>query len=178
MDEHAIITALDAAIWPALRAGKLDLPIRRVTATLARDPRARLAWEAVPLDAYGPLPDTIRSTWIFALRGGTSTGAERHPNSIQRVMAYRGRADLQTRQDGAWRTNMLDAAPGSPLSRRWLSIPVNAWHRPVIPAGADWLVISFHTATAEDLIEERAADDEQPDAATAGREVYAGRIGR
>jgi hypothetical protein len=32
------------------------------------------------------------------------------------------------------------------------------WHRPVIDASADWVVVSFHTVLAEELIEERPDD--------------------
>jgi hypothetical protein len=45
--------------------------------------------------------------------------------------------------------------PGAPLERRWISIPKNIWHRPVIPNDGDWVVVSFHTASAAELIEER-----------------------
>jgi hypothetical protein len=44
---------------------------------------------------------------------------------------------------------------GAPLERRWISIPRNVWHRPVIAKGADWLVVSFHTVPPDDLIKER-----------------------
>jgi hypothetical protein len=40
-------------------------------------------------------------------------------------------------------------------SNRRISIPKNVWHRPVIPEGADWLVVSFHTVPPDELIEER-----------------------
>src|SRR5262249_29011051 len=43
--------------------------------------------------------------------------------------------------------------------RRWISIPTNVWHPPVINAAADWAVVSFHTVPAEELIEERPADN-------------------
>jgi hypothetical protein len=43
----------------------------------------------------------------------------------------------------------------APLERRWTSIPRNVWHRPVIPKGANWVVVSFHTVPAIELVEER-----------------------
>jgi hypothetical protein len=178
MDERRILEQLDAAVWKALRAGALDLTIRRVTSALARDWHLRIAWEPLPLGAYPALPADIASSWVFALRGGTTTGAERHPNSIQRVMGYRGRADLQTWERETWQTHVLAPDPQASLASRWLSIPKNVWHRPVIPTGPDWLVISFHTATADALIEERADDDEQPDSSLNVQERYAGRSAR
>jgi len=49
----------------------------------------------------------------------------------------------------------------SPLERRWISIPTNVWHRPVINAETDWAVVSFHTVPAEELIEERPDDSRE-----------------
>src|SRR5437870_2614095 len=40
----------------------------------------------------------------------------------------------------------------------WVPIPQNVWHQPVISKGADWVVVSFHTVPAEELIEERPGD--------------------
>jgi hypothetical protein len=162
-------------VWRALTAGQLDAVTRRVRAALLGDEMLRLAWEPVPLDAYRGLPDEIQSSWVFVLRAGTSTGAERHPNSIQRVMSFRGRADLQT-WEGRWRSNQLGG--GDALADRWLTIPQNVWHRPVIAPGYDWIVVSFHTATDTELIEERPVDDEQPDTSAAAQELYAGRAAR
>jgi hypothetical protein len=42
----------------------------------------------------------------------------------------------------------------------------------------DWVVVSFHTATAETLLEERPSDDARPDDGPASAERYAGRSGR
>jgi len=170
-----LIPVLDRAVWRAITAGRLDAVTRRVRATLLRDAELRLAWEPVPLDTYDDLPDEIRSSWVFVLRAGTTTGAERHPNSIQRVMSFRGAADLQTWEDGRWRSNPLATADAP--DGRWLTIPVHVWHRPVVAPGSDWIVVSFHTASDGQLIEERPLDDERPEA-TGSQERYAGRVAR
>jgi hypothetical protein len=52
-------------------------------------------------------------------------------------------------------SNVLVGDPAATLEQRWISIPKMVWHRPVIPKGADWLVVSFHTVSADELIEER-----------------------
>jgi hypothetical protein len=52
-------------------------------------------------------------------------------------------------------SNVLISSPDAPMERRWISIPQNVWHRPVVGADADWVVVSFHTVPAEELIEER-----------------------
>ena len=125
----------------------------RVEQKLASDPETTLAWEPVPLDIYGALPAGIRSNWVFVLRANTTAGAERHPNSHQRVMSWRGSGDLQT-WEGGWQSNVLVDRPGASLDARWLSIPVNVWHKPVMST-ENWVVVSFHTALADELIEER-----------------------
>ena len=63
------------------------------------------------------------------------------------------------------------------LEKRWLTIPTNIWHRPVM-GNVDWTVVSFHTATDTALIEDLPLDDEQPDRGSRTAEVYAGRQAR
>ena len=77
------------------------------------------------------------------------------------MMSFEATGDLQVRTglaDGGerqWQSNVLVSEPGAPLERRWISIPRNVWHQVVVPEGLDWVVVSFHTVPAEELIEER-----------------------
>jgi hypothetical protein len=83
--------------------------------------------------------------------------------NLRRAMARRGLSEInsseavtgESESDIVWRSNLLVNDPGAPLEQRWISIPKNVWHRPVIPKGDDWVVGSFHTVAAEELIEER-----------------------
>jgi hypothetical protein len=168
---------LDRAIRTARAAAFLSALAAEVSAVLQRDPAARLAWWPVPLEIYDQLPDGIASSWVFVLRAGCSSGAERHPNSIQRVMSYRGRADMQTWDGQRWVSNVLRSEGGLPLKDRWLSIPRNVWHRPVM-GDVDWAVVSFHTASDTELIEELPLDDQHPDRGSRSATVYAGREAR
>ena len=130
--------------------------VERVRAELARKKEALMAWEPIPLNTFGgALPTGIRSAWVFVLRAGADTGPERHPNSHQRMMTVGGSGDLQTGEPGQWQSNVLVSSPEAPLERRWISIPQNVWHRPVVGKNEDWAVVSFHTVAAEELIEER-----------------------
>ena len=61
---------------------------------------------------------------------------------------------MQLWEEAAWHSNVLVADSSAPLEGRWVSIPVNVWHKPVMGA-ENWVVVSFHTATDHDLIEER-----------------------
>jgi hypothetical protein len=137
--------------------------------------QARLmTWEPIPLVTFGDtLPHGIHSSWVFVLREGADTGAERHPNSHQRMMSWEGTGDMRVEDEEQrsevrdqtsnvaiqWQSNLLVSDANASLERRWISIPQNVWHRPVVPKGADWVVVSFHTVPAEELIEERRDDD-------------------
>jgi hypothetical protein len=162
MDSHerSILQSLDALLdLDSVRAA-IDPIVERVEQNLARDEAAVMAWEPIPLAIYGTsVPSFIRSSWVFILRKGATTGAERHPNSIQRMMSYRGTGDMQTGGPGRWRSHHLVPDPNADFDTRWLSIPINVWHQCVVPNAADWVVVSFHTVPAEELIEERP--DEQ-----------------
>jgi hypothetical protein len=157
-EERSILSELDSAVLSEnVRAQILPI-VERVRKDLAAKPEEVMAWEPIPLSLYGDtLPPSIRSSWVFILRRGTNTGAERHPNSHQRMMSFLGVGDLQIRADPSsrWRSHVLENDPKAPLETRWVSIPQNVWHQPVVSNGADWVVVSFHTVPAEELIEER-----------------------
>jgi len=177
--ERAILVGLDQI----LRSEKVGMFIRpvveRVRARLSQETGALMAWEPIPLTIYGgALPDAIKSSWVFVLRAGANTGAERHPNSHQRMMSFEGSGNLQVQPESSktrgqktaayargsgvprevgdeWQSNILTSDSDAPLEKRWISIPHNVWHQPVICKETDWAVISFHTVPAEELIEER-----------------------
>ena len=62
---------------------------------------------------------------------------------------------MQTGESSGWRSNVLVSDPNAPLVQRWVSIPPNDWHRPVVGKDEDWAVVSFHTVVADELIEEK-----------------------
>jgi hypothetical protein len=165
--ERSVLETLDKIICSDKVRTQLLPIIERVRAELARRSDALMTWEPVPLDTFGDrLPPSIKSGWVFLLRAGTDTGFERHPNSHQRMVTLAGTGDMKTDAKGmpndvkeeseiVGQSNVLVSDAGADLERRWISIPKNVWHRPVISKGADWLVVSFHTVPAEELIEER-----------------------
>jgi hypothetical protein len=158
-DEEGVLRLLDSLLHQEPVRAFVDTVIARIEARLQDDPAAAMGWEPVPLDLYAtPLPGSIRSSWVFILRANVATGAERHPNSRQRMMSYRGSGDLQTRTRDLWDSNALVSDPRMPLDQRWITIPQNVWHQAVTPE-ANWAVVSFHTVPAEELIEERPDPD-------------------
>jgi hypothetical protein len=161
-EERSRLEALDMALRSDNVREHICSVVVRVREQLARRKDALMSWEPFPLDVLATkLPPEIRSAWVFVLRAGADTGAERHPNSHQRMMSFEGSGDLQTGEHGKWQSNALVSNPDSPLEQRWISIPPNVWHRPVIDAAADWAVVSFHTVPAEELIEERPDDSRE-----------------
>ena len=158
-DEQERLENLDAVLRSA-SARKQVLPVvQRVRAKLMQKKGAVMAWEPISLTIFGrALPGEIRSAWVFVLRAGADTGAERHPNSQQRMMSFEGSGDMQTGEPGRWQSNVLISNPQAPLEQRWISIPRNVWHRPVVGKDEDWVVVSFHTVAARKLIEERPDD--------------------
>ena len=179
-EERSLLERLDAVVGSEEIRAQIYPIVERVRTKLARDEKAQMTWEPIPLAIYGgALPSEIRSSWVFVLRRGATTGAERHPNSHQRMMSFEGAGDLQVRArhgtspsirrtglaDGSevqWQSKFLVSDPDAPLERRWISIPRNVWHQVVVPEGPDWVVVSFHTVPPEELIEER------PDSSDAG----------
>ena len=158
--EKEILSALDAIVRRRAVKAEIDAAILRLERRLASDSAAPMAWETLPraLDDPG-LPAGIRSGWVFILRAGAITGAERHPNSHQRTLSYRGRGDLQILEGPLWRRGVLTSAPSASLVKRWASIPPNTWHQVVVGKKADWVVVSFHTVPVEELVEERPRSD-------------------
>jgi hypothetical protein len=159
-EELKMLHILDAIVRQ--KSAMIEPIVLRVEHKLIRDSEASLAWEPVPLALYGDeLPDMIRSSWVFVLRALTNTGDERHPDSHQRMMSYRGSGDLQVQTGDGWRSNLLSSGHDTCIQNRWISIPPNTWHRAIVPE-ENWAVVSFHTVAEDELIEER------PDKSDAG----------
>ena len=159
---------------------RTDSVASTVTDTLGRVVRqletsAKLmAWEIVPLSAFGgALPASIRSCWIFVIRAGAATGAERHPNSHQRSFSLIGSGTFELRAGSTWHSHPLASTEGATVEQRWVSIPPSTWHR--LFAGPEpWGMLSFHTVAPEHLIEERPVDANDLEGET-HQERYAGR---
>ena len=165
-DERARLESLDAVVRSNELRAKIKAVVDRVCAVLEQKPEAMMTWEPMPLETFRQkLPPEIRSGWVFVLRAGADTGAERHPNSHQRMMTLHGTGDMRVQArhgesstglaSSPWQSNVLVSEPSAPLERRWISIPPNVWHRPIVGKNANWVVVSFHTVAAEELIEEK-----------------------
>ena len=110
--ERSRLEVLDTALRSESVREHIRSIVVRVREQLARRKDALMSWEPFPLDVLATeLPREIRSAWVFVLRAGADTGAERHPNSHQRMMSFEGSGDLQTGEQGNWQSNVLVSNP-------------------------------------------------------------------
>ncbi len=133
--------AIDAAISEAKR--QLDADRQRQAGTVQ-----------VPLSEYGQsLPPNIKSCRVFVLGAGREFHTERHPNSHQRVLSLEGTGKIRVFEKPTPRDVSLRSDMHGPLERRWASLSENIWHQPV-SGNEDWVVLTFHTASEMELIDE------------------------
>ena len=146
MDESATMQRLGEHLREPRVAATLDTIGGELLTELGSDPHGpKSTFRAIPLELYGELPSGIRSAWLFALRKGFAHPPEYHPNSIQRMFALNRPGRFEVWDGARWITHTLEPGGG-------LSIPADTWHR--APAlDEDWVVASFHTAEAGELVE-------------------------
>jgi hypothetical protein len=170
--QDPVLRALDEIVHADSTSAVVRETLERVLRELDASDSV-MAWEVVPLEAFkGALPETIRSCWIFVIRGGADTGAERHPNSHQRSFSLIGNGTFELFEGAAWRPHPL-ASDGGSVEQRSVSIPPSTWHRLFVGSEA-WGMISFHTVAPEGLIEERPLNANDLNGAT-HQERYTGR---
>ena len=99
-EERSLLEGIDKMLLAEEVRAQIQPVVERVRAQLQRKTTTVMAWEPIPLSIYrDALPAMIRSSWVFILRAGTNTGAERHPNSHQRMMSFEGSGDMQVGDD-------------------------------------------------------------------------------
>ncbi len=108
-------------------------------------------WSTIDLQSISaPLPDTIRSGWIFVLKKDVPSGCHFHPNSIQHMVMVEGEGTSKVGADSGQMKCFAD--PDSSLENIWYVIPEGTPHE-FFPAGQDLVVVSFHTCTSDELEE-------------------------
>ncbi len=107
-------------------------------------------WTTIDLQSIAtPLPDKIRSGWIFVLKKDVPSGCHYHPNSIQHMVMVEGEGSSKV--GGASAQMKRFGEPGA-LDDIWYVIPENVPHE-FFPTERDMVVISFHTCEAAELTE-------------------------
>ena len=108
-------------------------------------------WSTIDLQSItAPLPDTIKSGWIFVLKKDVPSGCHYHPNSIQNMVMIEGEGTSRVGEDSRHMKRFAD--PNSSLEDIWYVIPEGTPHE-FYPAETDMVVVSFHTTAADELEE-------------------------
>ena len=108
-------------------------------------------WSTIDLQSISaPLPDTIRSGWIFVLKKDVRSGCHFHPNSIQHMVMVEGEGTSKVGADSRQMKRFGD--PDSSLENIWYVIPEGTPHE-FFHAAQDVVVVSFHTCTSDELEE-------------------------
>jgi hypothetical protein len=108
-------------------------------------------WSTIDLESLTtPLPDDIKSGWIFVLKKDVPSGCHYHPNSIQHMVMIEGEGTSKV-GTSAGRMKLFEAQ-GCALDETWYVIPEGVPHE-FFPEGRDVVVVSFHTCYADELEE-------------------------
>ena len=108
-------------------------------------------WSTIDLQSIPtPLPDDIRSGWIFVLKKDVGSGCHFHPNSIQHMVMIEGEGTSKVGDVSGEMKRFGE--PGSSLADTWYVIPAGVPHE-FFPQGKDVVVVSFHTCNADELEE-------------------------
>ena len=107
-------------------------------------------WSTIDLDSItAPLPETIKSSWIFVLKKDVPSGCHYHPNSIQHMVMIEGEG---TSKVGAISREMRRFDETNSLDDVWYVIREGVPHE-FFPSDADVVVVSFHTCAPDELKE-------------------------
>ncbi|HEX2037150.1 MAG TPA: hypothetical protein VHS99_23480 [Chloroflexota bacterium] len=149
------VAAPTLAALDALLVGALQRPValaeQQARETLAASGEP-FGWAVVDAGATA-FPPGIESAWVFVIAPGTQPEAHRHPNSVQHLRSLRGegRVGLFSQGSSVRETWMLGQA--SP----WLVIGQDVFHEVACTTDAAWVVVSFHTVPAGELLEVTAS---------------------
>lgn len=108
-------------------------------------------WSTIDLQSVtSPLPDTIKSCWIFVLKKDVPSGCHYHPNSIQNMVMIEGEGTSRVGENSRRMKRFAD--PDSSLEDIWYVIPEGTPHE-FYPAETNMVVVSFHTSASDELEE-------------------------
>ena len=109
-----------------------------------------------------PLCDKVRLCRAFTIRAGQRAPHEEiHRNSIQRLVSFRGTGIVNAAGPGGLDRSYMEhliVSPGiaktTDLSICWDVVPANSWHFPEASGSEQWYGVAFHSASADDIIDE------------------------
>lgn len=148
--EHHDLKKLNAAAELLISQPSFHATIEQLRSELRRS-NEPFAWTVVDPGTLGAeLPASIKSSWVFVLKGGTPSGCHYHPNSVQHMVAVRGRGT--SRVGGVEKSMATLGSAGCSLEDIWFVIAEGVPHE-FFPVGEDLVVVSFHTCRADELAE-------------------------
>jgi hypothetical protein len=124
--------------------------IRQLTREIDHSPEA-FVWSVIDLGSIPrPLPENIKSGWIFVLKKAVSSGCHYHPNSIQHMATITGQGTSKV--GGQYKRVVQFGSPDASLADKWMVIDKNVPHE-FFPEKESMVVVSFHTCEATELEE-------------------------
>ena len=108
---------------------------------------------------------------FLLLRGARMAVPERHRNSVQHLVSYRGGGCIHQGVPGGGPTELaprmicspgerMDTGNGGPVSdqtdlgRHWDIVPAGVWHFPAAWEEEDWATVTFHSAREDEIVDE------------------------
>ena len=108
-------------------------------------------WSTVDLESITvPLPESIKSSWIFVLKKDVPSGCHYHPNSIQHMVMIEGEGTSKVGTVSGQMKRLGES--DTSLDDVWYVIPEGVPHE-FFPSGKDVVVVSFHTCAPDELEE-------------------------
>jgi len=98
---------------------------------------------------------------VFILKKGNRYPSyENHRNSIQRLVSYEGKGTIYSKKNN--QDTEFEAYPiispvyglKTDIINHWNIVPKNIWHYPKAGSAEDWLTVTFHSVTSNDIIDE------------------------
>lgn len=108
-------------------------------------------WSTIDLESITvPLPESIKSSWIFVLKKDVPSGCHYHPNSIQHMVVIEGEGTSRVGTISGQMRRLGE--PDASLEDLWYVIREGVPHE-FVPSGSDVVVVSFHTCAPDELKE-------------------------
>ena len=108
-------------------------------------------WSVIDLYSIATeLPQNIKSCWVFVLKKDVPSGCHYHPNSIQHMVAIKGRGTSKV--GGTYKRIIKFRSSKISVADTWYVIDKGVPHE-FFPQEEDMTVVSFHTCEANELEE-------------------------
>ena len=144
-----------------------------LAAVLESRPRALHTMSVIPVErfldgAIPPVEDPVRLCRLFLLRRGARMATpERHCNSVQRLVSWRGCGRIHQGAPGEGPDGVRPREIRSPsgltaggslhdreLYACWDIVAAGVWHYPEASAERDWATVTFHSADDGEIVDE------------------------